>query len=170
MRALPFIALLLWAPAVAAQQPSPEADADAFQSFIEEARPVCEAKPAKACVDTGYRFAASSPGQGLTLADVHNLRRSLGAWYERHGPQLRPREQGSVELGMLLADGMGMERLHAAFDGDRDGMVTQEELLADVKLDSRPLGEVLKDPAATDRAGLARRLGLPPVLLEGLFR
>jgi hypothetical protein len=170
MRLMPIIALLLWSPAVAAEEPSPAADASAFQSFIEDARPICESEPAKACVDAGWRFAAPSPGQGMTLTDLRNLRRSLGAWYESHGPQLRAREQGSVELGMLLADGMGMEALHAAFDSDRDGTVTQEEFLADVKLDSRPLGEVLKDPAATDHAGLARRLGLPPALLAVLFK
>ena len=69
-----------------------------------------------------------------------------------------------------MADSLGIPHVHAAFDANRDGRVTQQELLADVKLDKRPLGDVMKDPAAVDRQSLARRLGLPPALLEGLFQ
>jgi len=35
-----------------------------------------------------------------------------------------------------------------------------------VRLDQRPLGQVLLDPAAVDRAAVARRLGVPPALLD----
>ena len=75
----------------------------------------------------------------------------------------------AYSLGFLLADGMTMQKLHGAFDANQDGYVTQAELLADVTLDERPLGEVLSDPNAVDRVGLANRLGLPPALIEGLF-
>ena len=33
-------------------------------------------------------------------------------------------------------------------------------------LDQRPLGQVLLDPVAVDRAAIARRLGLPPALID----
>jgi hypothetical protein len=164
------ISLLLWAPLAIAQQPDPPADVRAVQAFIDRARSSCSSRPAQACVDAGWRFAAASPKQGLTLVDVQTLRRRLAAWYHWHQSALPARELRAIVLGLLLADGIGLGRLHAAFDGNGDGKVTQKELLADVKLDSRPLGKVLNDPAAVDRTGLARRLGLPPALVEDLFR
>jgi len=159
--------LLLVAGTAAAQEPP--ADALLVQQFIDGAREPCDTKPAQDCVDIGFWFGAAEPERGLTLQDVRLLRQRLGTWYEFYQPGLPPQTRGAFGLGLLLADGMTMERLHAAFDADSDGWVTQAELLADVTLDQRPLGEVLGDPAAVDRAGLATRLGLPPAMVESLF-
>ena len=113
-----------------------------------------------------------APGrrQGLTQSDVGNLQQNLKTWFAWRQAQLSPRERASVGFGLLVADGIGAERLHRAFDANGDGLVTQSELLTDVRLDSRPLGKVLADPNSVDRAGLARRLKLPPILVESLFR
>ena len=35
-----------------------------------------------------------------------------------------------------------------------------------MRLDQRPLGEVLLDPAAVDHRAVARRLGIPPSMVE----
>ncbi|MCE3247903.1 MAG: hypothetical protein K0R41_1728, partial [Geminicoccaceae bacterium] len=63
-------------------------------------------------------------------------------------------------------DSIGLERLHALYDADQDGLLSRSELLADVRLDERPLGEVLLDPAAVDHRAVARRLGIPPSMVE----
>jgi hypothetical protein len=47
-------------------------------------------------------------------------------------------------------------------------LISRSELLADVQLDERPIGAVLLDPAAVDHVAIARRLGLPPTILERL--
>jgi hypothetical protein len=77
-------------------------------------------------------------------------------------------ERSLLVLGFVVVEGVGIERLHALYDEDGDGLVDRDELLADVRLDERPLGEVLLDPEAVDRAAIAARLGLPPALLERL--
>ena len=164
------LALLLATPPALAQEGEPPAGAWAVQSFIEEAREPCRTMPAQTCVDLGWAFAASDPQRGLTVGDVASLRGMLGEWFAWKQGDLPAREKGSIGMGLMLADGLGMPRVHAAFDADGDGLVSQQELLADVRMDSRPLGEVLADPQAVDRAGLARRLGLPLALLEGLFQ
>lgn len=145
------------------------ADARLVQEFIDGAREPCQTQPAQVCVDIGYWFAASDPSLGISLDDLVLLRQRMGSWFEAYQPGLRPQARTAFGMGFLLADGMTMQKLHAAFDTDRDGYVSQAELLADVTLDERPLGEVLSDPAAVDRVGLANRLGLPPALIEGLF-
>jgi hypothetical protein len=174
---------LLCLPAVALAQPAPPpgpddapptaqqlADARVLQTFIDEAGTPCQTEPAKTCVDLGWRFAVSNPRDGMTLADLQRLRTRLGAWLAVNSSLLPPRARQSFSLGLMLADGMGMERLHSAFDTNHDGKVSQAELLTDVKLDQRPLGQVLADPNAVDRPKLAQRLGLPPALTDGLFR
>lgn len=168
------VLLLCAAPAFAQQQPAKPAtepaDSHALQAFIDRARGLCEAKPAQTCVDLGMKFAAANPKQGITLADLQNLRKRIGDWYQWHQGQLSMRDRTSLALGLMMADGMGLERLHAAFDVDGDGKVTEKELLANVRLDKRPLGEVLSDPTAVDRVALAQKLGLPPALTNGLFQ
>ena len=47
--------------------------------------------------------------------------------------------------------------------------MSRKELLADVTLDERPLGEVLLDDKAVDRAAVAQRLGSLSPMLEGLL-
>lgn len=162
------VVLLLASPAALAQEPPP--DAAMVQQFIDGAREPCKTHPAQDCVDIGWWFAASDPDRGLSLDDVKLLRQRIGTWFQYYQPSLPPRTRNSVGLGLLLADGLTMERLHASFDTNHDGWVSQAELLADVTLDQRPLGEVLADRNAVDRAGLANRLGLPPAMLEGVFQ
>ena len=166
--------LLIFCASGAAARPAAHAaetpaEAVRLQAFLDRAEPLCAAKSAKTCVDAGWKFAAPAPGRGLTQADVAVLQWNLQAWYAWRQGDLSPRDRTSVGFGLLLARGVGAERLHRAFDKDGDGLVTQKELLADVALDKRPLGAVLSDPKAVDRAALARRLSLPDGLLDHLF-
>ncbi len=159
--------LALGAALPAAQTPAPQGAAE-IESFLGQAGPVCRSRPAAQCVD---RFFAAAAGdrRGLTAADVTALRQRFGAWYQWRSDGLAAQERTAIGLGLLFADGLGPDRLHGAFDEDRDGFISKAELLAEVKMDQRPLGQVLADPAAVDRAGLARRLGLPVQLLNPVF-
>ena len=181
---LTLLSLLLWTPMAMAQQPVTRppagqaapaqptfnpADAAAVQTFIDSSAASCQTKPAQTCIDAAWQFAATSPKQGLSLQDAQKVRQRFGSWYTARQSDLDPRERSSIGFGLLMADSLGIPRVHAAFDANRDGRVSQQELLADVKLDKRPLGDVMKDPKAVDRQALARRLGLPPALLDGMF-
>ncbi len=163
------ILLLCWAAPSFARQASPDTGATAVQSFIRDVSRTCSSQRAQHCIDAGWKFAVPSPQQGLSLADLRNLRQRLGGWFSEYQNLLNPQERGSVLVGLLLADGIGIDRLHKAFDADRNGRVTQRELLADVKLDNRPLGAVLGDAKAVNRKALAQRLGMTPGMIEGLF-
>jgi len=140
-------------------------DAAAVQALIDEASAVCFAQPAQACVDLGWAFAVSDPTTGLTLADVEALRARVGTWFATAQSSLAPQVKTMVAMGMLLVDGRGLDRVLGYFDADRNGAVSQAELLADVTMDDRPLPEIVADPEAVDRLGLAERLELPPQLV-----
>jgi hypothetical protein len=135
---------------------------------MQTSRPVCALQPAAACVALAWRFADSDGDQGLSVAELAAIRTALEGWALRHQDELAAVERSGLALGLLLVDAIGLERLHTAYDADADGLISQRELLADVRLDQRPLAETLLDPAALDRAAIARRLGLPPALIERL--
>jgi hypothetical protein len=151
----------------AATTPAPPGAAE-VESFLGQSTPVCTSRPAAQCVDRFFAASATDK-RGLTAADVVKLRQNIGAWYQWRSEGLAAQERAVFGLGLMFADSLGPDRVHGAFDSNRDGFVSKAELLADVKLDQRPLGQVLADPKAVDRQGLAQRLGLPVQLLNSVF-
>jgi hypothetical protein len=148
--------------------PGPARSVLAFDRFVAASTPVCLHRPAASCVEVGWAFANRNEDQGLSVVELEEVRDELRAWAHWRADDLHATERSLLALGFVVVDGLGMERLHALYDQDGDGLVDRGELLADVRLDERPLGEVLLDREAVDRAAIAARLGLPPVLIERL--
>lgn len=140
--------------------------APAFDRFMSESRPICLREAAERCVATAWRFADEDGDEGLSVAELAAIRSAFAEWTSRHQEDLTRPERSGIALGFLIVDSIGVERLHALYDEDRDGLLSRSELLADVRLDQRPLGEVLLDPAAVDHRAVARRLGIPPSMVE----
>ena len=170
MKTLRLLPLLLLAALPARAEGEPTPLAAAFDQFITQSSQPCASRPAAECVSLGWKFLDRDRNGGLTAPEVQRLRQAMGEWLSWKGQELPAQARSGLGLGLLLADGLGVDRLITAFDASADGKVSQAELLADVKLDQRPLGQVLADPAAVDRAALARRVGLPIELIGGLFR
>jgi hypothetical protein len=148
--------------------PGPGRNVLGFDRFVAASTPVCLHRPAAACVETGWAFADRDEDQGLSLVELEEVRNELRSWTQWRADDLHPMERSLLALGFVVVDGLGLERLHGVFDQDGDGLVDRDELLADVRLDERPLGEILLDREAVDRAAIAARLGLPPIVLERL--
>jgi hypothetical protein len=119
-------------------------------------------------VDRAWRFADADRNDGLSLDELEALRADLEVWAIWRQADLAAEERSGIALGLWLVDSVGLEYLHAAYDADGDGLISRNELLADVHLDERPIGTVLLDPEAVDHAAIARRLGLPPTILDRL--
>jgi hypothetical protein len=149
-------------------QAAPEPPVVAFDRFIAEGNPVCQSQHAAQCVEFAWHFADADRDGGLSLDELAALRADLEVWAIWRQADLAADERSGIALGLWLVDSIGLEYLHSAYDADRDGRISRSELLADVRLDERPIGSVLLDPAAVDHAGIARRLGLPPTILERL--
>ena len=158
------LALLAAAPA----DPPPEAVA--FDRFVTASAPICLNQASRRCVDKGFAYADADRDDRLSLDEVQSVRAHLDRWLAWRGPELQPRERGAVLLGAQLVDAIGVARLFESYDADGDGKVSKAELLADVRLDERPLGVVLTDEKAVDRQALQRRLGALAPAMEGLMR
>lgn len=154
----------------AAAPPAPSPRTLAFDSFIAASAPICLHQPSRRCVDAGFGFADADGDGKLSLAELKAVRADLDSWLAWRGPTLRPQERGAVLFGAQLVDAIGLERLLDSYDEDRDGLVSRAELLADVRLDHRPLAEVLADENALDRRALQRRLGALAPAVDGMLR
>jgi hypothetical protein len=150
------------------QAAMPEPPIVAFDRFVAESNPVCQFQGAAQCVDLAWRFADANDDGGLSVDELGRLRADLEVWAIWRQAELADVERTGIAFGLWLVDSIGLQYLHSAYDTDGNGLISRSELLADVHLDERPIGVVLLDLAAVDHAGIARRLGLPPNILDRL--
>ena len=69
----------------------------------------------------------------------------------------------------MVVDIIGLDKLFAGLNTAGNGKLSRAELLADVKLDDRPLGPVLQDPDAVDREALGQRLGRVAPIVQSML-
>lgn len=72
--------------------------------------------------------------------------------------------------GLMVVQVAGLPNLFKSYDTNHDGFLSRQEMLADVKLDQRPVAQLVRDPDAVDWSSLTRRLGLAAPLLQGLLQ
>ena len=142
----------------------------AFERFVTASGPLCLIRPAVDCVAAGWSYADADRDQGLTLEELRGVRGTLVDWTHWRGESLHRRDKAAISFGVWLLDTVGLDALFASYDGDGDARLSQQELLADVDLDERPLGQVLLDPQAVDREAVAQRLGKFAPFLKGLMK
>ena len=133
--------------------------AAALEKFVQSSAQPCQTQPSRTCVDLGWAYADTDKNGTLSLAEVEAIQGDIVAWHAWKGEALSPRDRASFNMGLWAAERVGIANLFASYDSDGDGKLTKTEFLADVKLDARPLGQVLADPKAVDRQKFASRLG-----------
>ncbi|MFQ5971236.1 MAG: hypothetical protein ACE5Q3_02825 [Alphaproteobacteria bacterium] len=154
-----------------AQPPgAPGAPALAFDDFVRATGPICLLRPAPQCVDASWRFADADADRALSLDEVLAVRGALEDWSLWRAEDLAPKDRTAINFGLFIADVIGVENLFDAYDTNADDRLSRAELLADVTLDGRPIGQILVDPQAVDREAVRERLGKAAPMLEGLLR
>lgn len=150
--------------AAASEPPTPAVQR--FERFIRASGSICQFQAAARCVDVGWRFVDTNRDGGLSLVELREVRKSLRAWTGWRGDDLKSHERTAIAFGLWLSKLIGFKTLIRGYDADGDGLLSHDELLTDIRLDERPLGEVLSDRTAVDRQAMARRLGPMGTLLE----
>ena len=158
------------ADAAAVAEPAPPSPAVlAFDRFMVASSPVCSFEPSKRCVDMGWRFADADRDGTLSLAEIKSVRAALQDWMAWKGDAIPRKGRTGVTLGLIVFDMIGAEKLFATLNTSHTGRLTKAELLADVRLDERPLGAVLQDPKSVDREDLAKKLGGAAPVVNGMI-
>lgn len=142
-----------------ASRHAPSAGAGTFDKFLTLASPVCEHQSSLLCVDVAWRFTDHDDDQRLSLGELKRMRDNLRAWLSWKEKEIPVPQRRMVQFGLMLVDGVGLSYLVENYDTDGDGAISRTELLSDVRLDARPLGQVLLDSNAVDWDSLGRRLG-----------
>jgi hypothetical protein len=137
--------------------------------FIGKAGPTCLKAPARVCVDQGFAYADRDRSGGLSLAEAKAVEAQATAWSQANARYLPPAERQRLIMGLLVVQSIGPERLFASYDSDHNGELSKAELLADVRLDERPLPVVLSDPKSVDWGRLSERAGPAAPLIRRLF-
>ena len=146
-------------PAPAKPPAPPTPGAQALEKFVQSSAPTCQTQPSAKCVDLGWAYADTDKNGTLSLAEVEKIQADITAWHAWKGDTLTQRDRASFNMGLWAADRVGIANLFNSYDVNGDGKLTKTELLADVKLDQRPLGQVLADEKAVNRQQFAARLG-----------
>ncbi len=165
---LALLGLMLAAAPLAAQTARPSASARAFAAFLGKTSPVCQRAAAPRCVDAGWRFADRDRNGRVSAEELETVRVELRDWLSWTDNGIRPAEKRGVLLGLMVVEAVGLARLVESYDTNGDGALSRTELLSDVRLDERPLGEVLSDSGSVDWDSLRNRLGALAPALGGL--
>ncbi len=160
-------ALLASAPSSAEETGSSER-ADRFSGYITQATNLCFALPAMRCVEHGFAFADRNADQGLSADELTEVDRDMRAWWEKSRERLPTQANLAIGLGLLTTQYAGHAYFVRAWDEDGDGLVSIDELIADLSLDERPLPILLSDKNAVDWESLRGRLGQYGALLDRL--
>ncbi len=153
------LALLVDGSSVLAQTRDNALRAQRFSGYITEAASLCFALPAQRCIDHAFIFADRDGDRGLSPAELIDVDRDVRAWWEQARTRLPAQANFGIGLGLLLAQYAGHGYFVGAWDEDGDGLVSMDELTADLTLDERPLPVVLQDESAVDWASVRSRLG-----------
>lgn len=137
--------------------------------FLATSVPVCMRAPAVQCVSQGFGFADSDGDGKLSLSEVKVLQVQVDQWVRANSGRLPAAERQRLLVGLILVQTVGPEQLFASYDADGDGFLSRDEVTADIRLDKRPLPEILADPAAVDWNSLAARAGDAAPILKKLF-
>lgn len=160
------LAAALAAPGAKAATP---ATGESLDQFLSRSVPLCMKAPAVRCVDQGFAFADADQDGKLSPAEARAAQAQLDRWAKGNARRLPPAERERLIMGLLVVQAVGPDQLFVSYDADGDGLLTREEVTADIRLDKRPLPELLSDPASIDWDGLAARAGDAAPLLKKLF-
>jgi hypothetical protein len=153
----------------AAHAATPHAADQSLDRFLETSVPLCLKAPAVQCVDHGFNFADGNGDGKLSLAEAQTTQAQVDRWTRANARRLPAPEREKLIVGLLVIQTVGPNQLFASYDIDGDGALSREEVTADIRLDKRPLPEILSDPSSVDWNGLASRAGSAAPLLKKLF-
>lgn len=166
-----FLLLAALAAAVpAAAQTTAPAGTARIDRFVRDNAQLCAQAASTDCFDRSFRFADTDRDGQLSLPELQALQADMFEWLRANRDRLSPGDRRGVFGTLAIVEMAGLPRLFASYDEDGDGKLNRTELLADVRLDERPLALLVRDPEAVNWSSLRKRLGAAAPLLDGAIK
>jgi hypothetical protein len=141
----------------------------AFDRFVRETGSACASSASRACFERIFRFADENRDGALDLAEAEVMRDQARQWVLAHSGELHPADKRGAVVTLLAIDYVGIDQLFASYDTDGDGLLTREEVTADITLDDRPVTALVRDPDAVNWDQLIGRLGSGAAVLKDVL-
>lgn len=154
--------------AAVAAPPAPAAE-DAFAGFIVGLRDICAHQPARRCTGQVLAFLDADRDRRVSLVELQAAQAGAAASVGDRSSALSPVERNLLTVGLFALQQARPDAVFANFDANRDGGLSEGELFADFRLDQRPLGVIIADPAGVDWQRLAARFGKVGEMMRGLL-
>jgi hypothetical protein len=137
----------------------PARASDGLHGIMLELMELCRRAPAGTCVDWAWPHVDLDDDRRLSVSESELLLKKVRTWALRHRADLVPEMRNGVFLGLMVVQTLGVERLITSYDSNGDGSLSRGELLQDLRVDGRPLPDLIRDPEGFDRASFAKKLG-----------
>jgi hypothetical protein len=166
---IPAAAAILLATLGAALAATSARDLDQLDRFARDTGPFCAQASSRLCFERSFRFADADGDGELSLGEMRELKALVLDWTRANRERLAPADRRGILATLAIIDLAGLESLIQSYDTDGNGRLSRAELLADVRLDDRPLPVLVADPGVVDWPRLRGRLGPAGALLDAVL-
>ena len=141
---------------------------EAFDRAVRGLGHECVSAPSTACARGAFALADTNRDGRADLAELSTLNDRLRVWTRANGESVPPADLKALNLGFVLVDSIGLQSWIALYDTDGDGALTFAEATADLRLDQRPVPELVRTRELVDWPGLRRRFGAMSYIFDYL--
>lgn len=132
---------------------------DTFAGFIVGLRGICAKQPARTCTRRVSSFLDGDNDNQVSLREFEALRAAAKSTVRNRDSGLSTIERNLISIVLLTLRQAKLATVFANFDTDKSGGLSEGELFADFRLDSRPFAKIVSDPNAVDWQDFAARFG-----------
>lgn len=128
----------------------------------------CVNAASTACARSAFDLADANGDGRADLAELSTLNDRLRVWTRANGESVPPADLKALNLGFVLVDSIGLQNWIALYDTDGDGALTFAEATADLRLDQRPVPELVRTRELVDWQSLRQRFGAMSYIFDYL--
>ena len=121
-----------------------------------------------ACAASTFQLADTNGDGRADLAELSTLNDRLRVWTRANAESVPPADLEALNLGFVLIDSIGLQNWIALYDTDGDGALTLAEATADLRLDRRPVPELVRSRELVDWPRLRQRFGAMSYIFDYL--
>ncbi|MFQ5972472.1 MAG: hypothetical protein ACE5Q3_09065 [Alphaproteobacteria bacterium] len=152
---------------LAAEQTVAPSVAD-FARLLDVSKQQCVFGSSHDCARAVWAFVDTDDDGFVSRTEASNAVGTVSRW--ARADNSRPKTRAATVVAVFVTNLVGIDDIFDSYDTDGDGRLSWAETTADIYLDERPMGVVLRDPETVNAAALRDRFGLVGSALHRIVR